>query len=163
MLGEEQRLHADPIPGQEEPLRIFLPDRKCKDAVELFQHFPAPLGVAVEQYLGIRMSPEAVAAVDELDAKLLGIVQLSVVDDGIFLAFKPKGHGLPPALYVDDGQPCMEERHILPLKNAEIIRPPAAHGLLHSFDCGWRSLQVQDSRDGAHRHPPFLRLQDMHA
>ena len=87
LFGIKQGLHPDPVAGQEQPLCPVLPDGEGIDAVELFQNFPTPLGVAVEEHLRVRMAFEPVAQLHKAPAELSRIVKLPIINDGVFLVF----------------------------------------------------------------------------
>ena len=79
MLRVKQGLHADPVPGQEEPPCALFPYGEGVNAIELFQHFPAPSGVALEQDLRIRVALKSVAQLQQLPAQLFRVIQLSII------------------------------------------------------------------------------------
>ena len=51
--GEEQGLDAHAVPGQEQRLRLHLPDGEGEDAVEPLHAVLAPLQIGFQQHLGV--------------------------------------------------------------------------------------------------------------
>lgn len=131
--GIKQRLDADPVAGQEQPLGFLLQHGKGENAVEFLGAVAAPLGVGVQHHLGVAMGGKDMSGCPERPAERIGIVQLAVIDDGVMDSVVVQLHGLLAALRIDDGQPGMQQSGASELRDAALIRSPPAHGVQHGL------------------------------
>ena len=121
-----QRLDAEVVAVQHElaaapilPGAAQVGDGEGPHAVEARGAGGAPLLVGVDDDLGVAVRAEGVAGGLELGAQLAVVVDLAVVDepDGLVLV----GHGLVPALAVDDAQAAVTEADGRRLEGAGVI------------------------------------------
>ena len=131
MLLIKQGLHPDPVAGKEQSPPALFPHGEGKNAVQLLYALRPELGVGMEQHLRVGVPQKAVSQGGQLAAQLLGIVQLPVVNQRVFLPRPGKGHGLTAALRVNDGKPPVEQRTPLFPIHAPVVRPPAMHRFQH--------------------------------
>ena len=134
LVGEVvvEGLDAEVVPGAEQGLLGLVPDGKGEHAPQLGQHPLAPLLVAVEQDLGVRVvGGEGVARLHQLSAQLHEVVDLAVEHHGqVFILVE---HGLGAARQVDDGQPPVAQRHPAAEITALAVRPAVGDGVGHCF------------------------------
>ena len=154
--GVEQGLHSHPVPGQEQGLRLRLPDGEGEDAVALLHTGGAPLYVGLQQHLCVGVAPEGPARQQQGPPQLFGVVQLSVVHQGAGPPLPAGGHGLTAVFRVDDAQPGVDQQRVGALENALLVRPPAAQDRLHPLRPGQgQSLFISDfSGNTAHDDRP---------
>src|SRR5438132_872921 len=108
---------AQPLrPGAPRTLR---PGRRRR-ALPAARHGPAPTSnvsapvlVGTQQYLGVRVAREAVAVANQRGAQFAEVVDLAVEDECD--AGRPIAHGLAGSVGIDDRQPPVAERHLLPV------------------------------------------------
>ena len=130
-LRIKQGLYADAVTCQKEPLGGVFPDGKGEDAVALFHTAWPPVGVGLENDLGVAVGLKNHALLFQLCAQFRRVVKLAVVDDGIGLAAGGDLHGLSALFHVNDRQACVRHGTVWREKNALLIRTSAAQGLLH--------------------------------
>jgi len=102
----EERLHAEAVPGAEQPVLPGIVEGEGPHAVQPVQGGWAPFRVGGQQHLGVGGGVEGVAESLELPAELEVVEDLAVVGDG-----QPAvggDHGpVPRGREVDDGEPAM--------------------------------------------------------
>ena len=76
-----QRLHPEPVPGQEETALPPVVDGEREDPPQQGDHLLAGFLVQVDEDLGVRGAAEAVAAALQLGGELPVVVDLAIVDD----------------------------------------------------------------------------------
>ena len=108
----EQRLYPDPVSAQKQPARRLLIHCKGEDTVELFDALFLVTAVRLQEHLGVTASAEAESYGFQLIPELSRIVQLAVVDDGVFHALIQGAHRLLTRFGVDDRQPPVEQRRV---------------------------------------------------
>ena len=105
--GEVDRLDAEVVAGQGEPLLVAVPDRQPEHAVEAVERVVPPLRERLEHDLGVGVGREGAAERLQLGAQVEVVVDLAVVGDHV----APVGgvHRLLAVGDVDDGQPPVRE------------------------------------------------------
>ncbi len=96
-------LYPEGIPGREEGLIPFVPDGKGEHAPQALRELLAPLLVPMEQHLRVPLAGETVPGGQELQPKLLIIIDFPVEHQHLVPGFVH--HGLDAAARVDDGKP----------------------------------------------------------
>lgn len=131
-LPVEERLLAKRIPGEEQLLLPFVPDRQGEHAVELLHAALALLLIQVDNDLGIAPRGEDVAARLQLSAQLPVVVDLTVEDDpaGAVLV----GERLMAGLDVDDAQPSAGKPYWAVEKEAFVVRASMGDGPSHRLE-----------------------------
>jgi hypothetical protein len=151
--GVEEGLDADPVPSQKQPLWLLLPDGKGKDAIEPLHTAVAPLGISVEDYLGVRMAQESMPLQNQQAAQLLRVIELAVVYHVVVDALVEQLHGLPSALQIHHSQAGVEEAESLPLEDAPLVRSTPCHCLQHRLqDLPVFPGGAQNACNCAHNH-----------
>jgi len=83
--------------------RLHIPDAQTKHAIEPIENSRAPLFVTVNDYLGIGACAERMAALLEIGAQFLEIINLAVKDDpDRFFGIR---HRLVASRQINDGKP----------------------------------------------------------
>ena len=77
-LGIEERLHAEPVAGEEQRSVLGVVEREGEHAVEARQAVRPPLPPGGEDHLGVALGAEGVALRLELGAQLAEIVDLAI-------------------------------------------------------------------------------------
>src|SRR5687768_15782295 len=103
----EQRLLAESIPGQQQPPRLLIGERKCKHAVETLDAGVAVLFVRVDDGFGVGVCSEPVTSSFEITAQLVVVVDLAVENDPHRPIFV--GQWLIAARAIDDGEAPVSE------------------------------------------------------
>ena len=129
--GEEQGLDAHPVPGQEQRLRLRLPDGEGEDAVEPLHAVLAPLQIGFQQHLGVRVAGKAPARRRQLPPQVLRVVELSVVYQCTGPVLPAGRHGLAAVHRVNDAQPRVGQLRVGGEKQPLLVRPPPPQGRLH--------------------------------
>ena len=109
VLVQEERLLAEAVAGEEEPVARRVPDREGEHAAQVAHDLVAPMLVAAQQHLGVGVEREAVAAGVELLTQLAEIVDLAIErerEPGSLVH-----HRLASALGIDDREPPVAEQH----------------------------------------------------
>src|SRR6185437_4138525 len=107
VLAQEERLLAETVARDEELRLAGIPDRKGEHAAQALHAALAPLGVGVQQHLGVAVARECVALLLELGAQLAEIVDLAVEGEreaGLLVVHRLRG-----ADRVDDREAAMPE------------------------------------------------------
>ena len=78
LVAVVQGLDPRPVSGQKQAVSSLVPQREGELAVETLDAPVAPLLVAVDDDLRVRLSGEAMASVAQLDAELLVVEDLSI-------------------------------------------------------------------------------------
>ena len=105
--GEEQRLLAEGVAGEHEPLRLLVPEGEGEHAAKPADRLEVPGAEGLDEDFGVGGGAEAVAEVQQLFAELDVVVDLAVEDDGVAAVRAP--HRLLAAADVDDRQAAMTE------------------------------------------------------
>ena len=157
LLGIEQRFHADPVPGQEQPSPLPLPNGEGPDTVEPLQAAFSKSRVGMEQHLRIGMAKEAMAQTRQLLPKLSRIVKLPIIDDDILLPCPFQCHGLGTALRVHDGKATVKQCQPLFPVDSLTVWTSAGHRSKHLLQYFLIIIQIQYSGNGTQtRSLPFL-------
>ena len=82
VLGEVQRLDAEPVAAEQHPAAVALDDREGEHAVQALDEPVAPVVVGLEQHLGVAVGEEPVAVLAQLATQLLVVVDAAVPRDG---------------------------------------------------------------------------------
>lgn len=108
LLGEVERLDAEPVANEVRAARVGLDDRERKHAGESLEQRFAPVGPAAEDHLGVRGRREAHPSADQLVAELAVVVDAAVEREreAVFLGDHRLGAGVT---HVDDAQPPVHE------------------------------------------------------
>ena len=130
-LRKKQRLDAAAVSGQKQRFCLGRPHRKGKDAVETLHTALAPLGVGVQQHLGVAVPRETVSPCRQRRPQLGGVVQLAVVHKGVLFFFVLQQHGLLPALDIHHRKPRMDERRLPADVQPPLVRTAPGKALLH--------------------------------
>ena len=69
----------------------------------------------------------------QFPSQFRGIIEFSVIDDGVMLPVVFQFHGLCTSCRVDHRQPGVKQRHIPIPVNTLSVRSPAQHGMEHFF------------------------------
>ena len=152
VLGEVQRLDAEPVAAEQHPAAVALDDREGEHALEAVDEAVAPVVVGLEQDLGVAVGEEAVAVADQLLPQLLVVVDAAVPGDGE--AQVRVDHGLGARFgQVDDLQATMAERDPALRPHSRPVRTPGRHRLGHGRDGGdIRCLAVETHLAGGSAH-----------
>jgi hypothetical protein len=152
VLGDVQRLDAQPVAAQQYPPAVALDDRKGEHALEVIDEPVAPVVVALEQDLGVAGGEEAVAVADQVLPQFLVVVDAAVPGDR-----QPQlrvDHGLGARLgQVDDLQATVTERDSALRPHPGAVRTPRRHRLGHgrdSGDIGFSAVETHLSGGSAH-------------
>ena len=105
----------------------------------------------MEHHFRIAPGQETVPKFLKFGAKLLRIIQFSIINNGM----SRRSHRLASPGGIDDSQTTVEEGTVSIPKHAVSIRPPAGHGgedLLLNIGPG---SEADDSGNAAHKHHSF--------
>ena len=120
------------VPGAEKALVLFVPQGKRKHAPQPGQHPLAPLLVAVQQHLGVRVvGGKHVPRLCQFPPQLHKIIDLAVEHNGQGLILVE--HGLGAARKVDDREPPVPQGHAVGVIFARAVRPPVGNGGGHGL------------------------------
>jgi hypothetical protein len=122
-----ERLHAEPVAGQEEPLGPAVPDAEGVHPVEPLDALLTPLQVGPQHHFGVRPGGEGVPVRAQLLAQFGEVVDLPAVGQHD----RSLGHRLPAAGHIDDGQPAVPDRGPRRQPQPGVVGPPAGHRLRH--------------------------------
>lgn len=153
-------LDAHPVADHDEPVVAAVPDREGVHAVEPLGEGLAPLQVAAQHHLGVRVGGEPVPAGGQLLTEFGEVVRLTGVDEGDRPLGCVHGHGLAPAGQVDDREPPVSERGVGVGPRPPVVGAPAGHGLRHGVECrdclGRPEIMVErdPAGDATHTRPP---------
>ena len=82
VLGQIQRLDAEPVPAEQHPAAVALDDGEREHAFEVADEVVAPAVVGLEQNLAVAVREEPVAVALELASQFLVVVDAAVPGDG---------------------------------------------------------------------------------
>ena len=125
-----QRLLAESIPGDEQPLSRRVPQGEREHPVEAFHARRTPLPVGGEDDLGVALAAEGVAPGRQLGLQLAVVVDLAVVGDGeraVGGAHRLRAAGAE----VDDRQSAMAEAHRAVAVHAVAVRAAMGDEVAH--------------------------------
>ena len=105
--GEEQRLLAESIAREHEPLRLGIPEREGEHAAKSADRIKIPGPVGLDENLGVRGRAEAMAKRQELFTELDVVVDLAIEGDGKSAVLAR--HRLMPAANIDDREAAMAQ------------------------------------------------------
>ncbi len=153
VLGEVQRLDAEPVAAEQHPAAVALDDREGEHALEAVDEAVAPVVVGLEQDLGVAVGEEAVAVADQVLPQFLVVVDAAVPGDG--QAQLRIDHRLGARFgQVDDLQATMAERDPALRPHTRRVGTPGRHRLGHGRDRGdIRCLAVETHLAGGSAHP----------
>ena len=123
----KKRLYPHPVPGQKQPSVLFLPDRKGEDSVESVYAIRPEFRIGMEHHLCVGVSGKLVPGSYQFLPQFLGVIQLSIVYQGIILPAPVQRHWLFASLGIDDCQSGMQQRCIRCAVSAGTIRSPPLH------------------------------------
>ena len=127
----EQGLHPQPVPAEHQPSLRFIPDGNGKNTVEPAGKVRAILHIGIQNRLCVAGGLKGIAPPGQLRRQLTGVIDLSVVGDGIVPAVPAADHRLDAAGQVPDGEPGVGQprrRHqILP----GLVPAPVGQSLPH--------------------------------
>lgn len=139
-----QRLHAHPVPDEQQLLLVLVPDREGVDAFEPGGQRGTPLEVGPQDDLGVAARGEAVPQGDQLGAEFLEVVGLAAVGErGARARRLTRRHRLAAALQVDDGEAPVAQGDVVRDPDAFRVRAPAGHRVRH----GPRDVPVHGARE----------------
>ena len=156
-LAVQKRLFAEPVARQEQRLIATVRDAEREHAHESPQQVRAPLGVAVQQDLGVGLRGEGSAARLELGAKRLEVVDFAVVHNDV--APVRRRHGLGTRIgEIDNREPPVpqEERVLVPVR--AVVRPAVSEEVGQAGKTRWigdYAVAAEVPPDAAHL--PYLR------
>ena len=124
-------LDAEDVASAKQLLGLGVPDDEGEHAAQAIQHATAPLFVAVENSLGVRMGGEHVTSGKQFLAQLLVVVDFAIEHNDLGTVFV--FHRLATALQVDDGQAPMGKRHVLVDEVARAIGTAMGNAIAHEL------------------------------
>jgi hypothetical protein len=152
-----QRLHTEPVSGQQKFLAPLVPDAEREHAVQPGHAVRTPLQVGVQHHLGVRARPELVPEGRQLAAELGEVVDLAAEgqhDLVLVRAAEGRPHRLLAAFQVDDRQPSVPDGRVDGAPYPARVRSPVHHRRGHRLDHGPPRPQVtpevHPSSDPAH-------------
>ena len=125
----EERLLAQAIARQQQLAPALIVDGEREHPLQAPDGVGSPLFVGVNDRLGVRGGPEAMAARLELLPELAVVVDLAVEDDPDAAVLVL--HRLMAAGAVDDGQPAVTERRVRIGKHAAAVRAAVPEAVGH--------------------------------
>ena len=151
-----QRLDAQPVSRQQQPLALRIPQAEGEHPVQLAQQLggvAAGLLVAMDEHLRVGVGAEAVALRQQWLAQAEVVVQLAVVrepDRAVLVAERL------PALFreVDDGEPAVRQRAGAFAPPPGVVWPPMCHRCghaLHGLGRRTGAVERDDADDPTHR------------
>ena len=152
LLGQVQRLDAQPVTAEQHPAAVPLDDREREHAVEAVDEAVTPVVVGLQQHLGVAVREEPVAVLAQFAPQLLVVVDAAVPADG-----QPQlrvDHRLRACLgQIDDPQATVAERDAALRPHASRVRTAWRHRLRHRRDRGYvRRLAVKTHLAGGSAH-----------
>jgi hypothetical protein len=128
-MGIEEGLLAEAIPGQEELLRLFIPDDKGKHSPKSFHAALAKLLVEMDNNLRVGLCSENMAFLLQLLPQALVIVDFAVVDnpDGLVLVTER----LMPTGQINDAEAAVAKTDPTIEVKALIVRATMGDHLQH--------------------------------
>lgn len=158
-MRHEQRLHSQPVTGEEQAPSLQIVKRKREHAVQPGQALHAPFLPGSQDHLGIPIGVELCPARSQFAAQFAVVVDLAIEDD-----HRPAitgMHRLRRSGQVDDRQTPMAQRHARRRPYPAAIRPAMDKGIAHPFDpLGIDRLgraTVEDAGNTAHGLSPMIR------
>jgi hypothetical protein len=124
-----ERLDAESIARNEQPLLTDIPDGKSEHAAQPCGHRFAPLLVPVDDNFGIRSRPERVTTSDELGAQLGKVIDFAVEDYADRLVFVE--HWLSAAGDVNDCEPPMPQAAMCSVPETLPVGTPVRDSVRH--------------------------------
>ena len=148
-----ERLLAEPIARDEEPLAARVPDGEGEHPRQPLGKRVAPLFITVDEHLGVAARAEDVPARDQFVAQAEIIVNLSVEGDGDRAVLVV--HGLRAVRReIDDRKPPVPERDRSLHEQAAAVRPAVRDDVGHApqqfLVRGPLPVAVQEAADAAH-------------
>ena len=143
-----KRLFAEPVAAAEKFPAPPVVDDERPHAVQAVDHFLAPLGIRLEQHLGVGVvRPEGAPRLLQFRAQLGEVVDLAVEHD----AGRPVGvpHRLRSARKVEDAQTAVPEENAVTGTEPLGIRSAVDQAPRHAFEVAGPSAP-RESRDAAH-------------
>ena len=146
--GHVQRLDAEVVAGQGEPLLLAVPDRQAEHPVEPVERLGAPLRERLEHHLGVGVGGELAPEGDELLAQVEVVVDLAVVGDRV----APVGgvHRLLAVRDVDDRQPAVRQPARAAGDDPLAVRPPVLLAVVHPLQQRVVGVESVVAGDAAH-------------
>ena len=81
ILGDVQRLDAEPVAAEQHPAAVPLDDRECEHPEEPVDEAVTPVVVGLQQHLGVAGREEPVAVLGQFAAQVLVVVDAAVPGD----------------------------------------------------------------------------------
>ncbi len=152
VLGEVQRLDAEPVAAEEDPAAVALDDREGEHPLQVVDEAVAPVVVGLEEHLGVAVGEEAVAVPGQLLPQFLVVVDAAVPGDG--QAEVRIDHRLGARFgQVDDLQATVAESHSALRPHARRVRSPGRHRFGHGRDgSDIRGLTIETHFTGGSAH-----------
>ena len=152
----KQRLHAEPVAGEEQLAALAIVQREGEHAVETGEAVGAPLPPRGKDHLGIAFGPEGMTQPGQLAAQRAIIVDLTVEHD--CRASIRRMHRLRRSLYVDHRQAAVRQPYAIIAPQPRPIRPTVNHPVAHphqqiAVNLGMR-LPREQTGDPAHATRP---------
>ncbi len=151
--GPVQRLHAEPIAGEQQPPPWRVPERKRKHAAEPVHAVVTPLLVGMHDRLGVRPGPIAVPRGFEHRPHGSVVVDLAVVRDPDAAVLVRQR--LMPAGKVHDAEAAMGQRGLIVSVQAGAVRAAIRDDVAHHHGAPMlvllQAVGRDDPRDPAHQ------------
>jgi hypothetical protein len=154
--GDVERLDAEVVAGQRQPLLVTVPDRQAEHAVEAVEGLGAPLREGLQHDLGVRVGREGAPQALELGAQVEVVVDLTVVGDAV----APVGgvHRLLAVRDVDDRQPPVGQAAGPVERDAVTVRAAVLLARVHALEERWVGGEPVVSGDATHASGRSSRL-----
>src|ERR1700680_786180 len=125
------RLHAQPVPREQQPAFPAIPDGEGEHAPEMLDSIIPILFVSVENRLGVRLRPECVTRRNQIGSQVAVVVDFGVEYDcgrAIFIE-----NGLLATFQINDAEAAESESYPAFDKEAFVIGPAMRHGFATSL------------------------------
>ncbi len=129
-----ERLDAEPVAHQQQPLGALVPDGEGEHAVQVSGDVLTPFGTGAQDHLGVAAGTEAVSQVRQSGPEFVVVVDLAAVAEDEVGFVRSVGHRLDTAGRVDDGQPAMTDGGAFAEPDAAGVGAARSEGGGHGFD-----------------------------
>ena len=146
--GDVERLDAEVVAGQGEPLLLAVPDGQAEHPVEPVERVGAPLRERLQHHLGVGVGGEGAAERDELLAQVEVVVDLAVVRDRV--ATVGGVHRLLAVRDVDDRQPPVGQAARAARDDALTVRAAVLLAVVHPLQQRVVGVESVVAGDAAH-------------
>ena len=146
--GDVERLDAEVVAGQGEPLLLAVPDRQAEHAVEPVERVGPPLRERLQHDLGVGVGLEGAPERLELGPQVEVVVDLAVVGDRV--ATVGGVHRLLAVGDVDDRQPPVGQAAGAAGDDALAVGPAVLLAVVHPLQQGVVGVESVVAGDAAH-------------